>query len=307
MLKRARSPEIVFREFAEFTAGALLVAHNASFDLSFVEAELALIGIVRVHNSLCTLQLSKRAFPNAPNRKLASLAAYAGLPAADKCHRALADATMTAQLFVRMAGMLEIKTGVLREEAEQPSNDVNVSSSDEKMAKQFDNPLQALNTKAPERVTAVDQARADDRKEVVNFSTIAAQVREMTPRTLTASALDDAITLIEYLQGECARQLDELTQKGDELATKEKELIEREKALGVQLRAVNLALKGNDPVVKQKIDKWIEEFTERENSLKVREAEFARIKGRAVKEGLHRTVGASPKVPWWYRWRRLWI
>ena len=80
-------------------AAAPMVAHNASFDRRFWVAELARVGHAAPQPFACTLLLSRRLYPEAPNHKLGSLAAFHGLPSSGRAHRALADAEMAAALL----------------------------------------------------------------------------------------------------------------------------------------------------------------------------------------------------------------
>ncbi len=92
----------VMREVADFVGDHPLVAHNAAFDRSFWDAELARAGRVRVQPFACTLLLARRLFPQAPSHRLGSLARHVGLPPAGRAHRALADAEMAAGLWLRI-------------------------------------------------------------------------------------------------------------------------------------------------------------------------------------------------------------
>ncbi|MBV8504182.1 MAG: 3'-5' exonuclease [Paucibacter sp.] len=109
MLEDAPPAEEVMKEVAEFTKGVPLVAHNASFDRSFWQTELALAGVQAdpSHEFVCTVLLARRIYPEAPNCKLGTLAAFFELPQAGRAHRALADATVTAHLLLRMQRDLE--------------------------------------------------------------------------------------------------------------------------------------------------------------------------------------------------------
>ncbi len=85
-------------------AGATVVAHNARFDLSFLPRLSQL-------PSLCTVELARRAFPNAPNHKNQTLRAYLGIDADPivpnvAAHRALGDALVTAAILVRCLRVL---------------------------------------------------------------------------------------------------------------------------------------------------------------------------------------------------------
>lgn len=104
MLAGAPDAARVMREVAEFTAGAGLVAHNASFDRSFWMAELqrAECAPKIAPEFACTVKLARRLYPESPNCKLGTLARYHRLPDNGRAHRALADALTTAQLVQRM-------------------------------------------------------------------------------------------------------------------------------------------------------------------------------------------------------------
>ncbi|QJD28649.1 3'-5' exonuclease [Methylococcus geothermalis] len=60
----------------------------------------------------CTLLLSRRIFPQAPNHQLGTLVRHLDLPTAERAHRALADAEMTAHLLVSLLGSIQDRFGV---------------------------------------------------------------------------------------------------------------------------------------------------------------------------------------------------
>ena len=70
MVQAAPPAEQVMREAARFVAGRPMVAHNAAFDKKFWKAELARCGEDGAHPFACTLLLSRRLYPQAPNHKL---------------------------------------------------------------------------------------------------------------------------------------------------------------------------------------------------------------------------------------------
>lgn len=113
MLRRAPPAADVMREVMRFTAGCPLVAHNAAFDRGFwtAEAELAACAPDPAHAFACTLLLSRRVFPDAPDHKLGTLAAWQQLPDSGRAHRALADATTTAHLLLRLQDELQRRHG----------------------------------------------------------------------------------------------------------------------------------------------------------------------------------------------------
>jgi len=102
MVQAAPPAEQVMREAARFVGGRPMVAHNAAFDRKFWQAELARCGQEASHPFACTLLLSRRLYPQAPNHKLGTLAALHHLPASGRAHRALADAEMAAALLAQM-------------------------------------------------------------------------------------------------------------------------------------------------------------------------------------------------------------
>jgi DNA polymerase-3 subunit epsilon len=104
MLAQAPAAGTVMREVALFTRGCPLVAHNASFDRGFWQAELERAGCEPdpAHQFACTVLLARRLYPEAPNCKLGTLAQFHQLPDMGRAHRAMADAQTTAQLLLRM-------------------------------------------------------------------------------------------------------------------------------------------------------------------------------------------------------------
>lgn len=102
MVRAAPPPEEVMAGIADFVGDTPLVAHNASFDRRFWQDELERIGRAPAPDFLCTVLIARRLYPWAPNHKLATLVDVHGLPVDGRHHRALADASMTAHLFLRM-------------------------------------------------------------------------------------------------------------------------------------------------------------------------------------------------------------
>lgn len=102
MLRGAPGPKQVFRSIREFTHGSTLVAHNASFDRRFWNAEFTRLSMEGNENFVCTMLVSRRLYPWTGNHRLETLAAYHGITATGQHHRALADATMTADLLLRI-------------------------------------------------------------------------------------------------------------------------------------------------------------------------------------------------------------
>jgi len=102
MLEGAPPCADVMSRFADFIEGQNLVAHNASFDKRFLDAELASIGRRYSGEFVCSMLTARRVYPQAPNHKLGTLIAYKNLQGKGRSHRALYDAEMTAQLWLGM-------------------------------------------------------------------------------------------------------------------------------------------------------------------------------------------------------------
>lgn len=85
---------------ADLLRGRTLVAHNATFDTSFLRASYETLGLrvpIRSATSLCTMRWAGRLMPRAP-RTLAGCCTHAGIRL-NQHHAALADATATAALL----------------------------------------------------------------------------------------------------------------------------------------------------------------------------------------------------------------
>jgi DNA polymerase-3 subunit epsilon len=102
MVRNAPPASEVMRELRRFIGDLPLVAHNASFDRKFLDAELERLRLKRKQEIICSMRVARRVYPAAPNHQLATLVSFLGLKTAGRYHRALADAEMTAQLWTRV-------------------------------------------------------------------------------------------------------------------------------------------------------------------------------------------------------------
>ena len=102
MLRSAAPCSEVMTRFAEFIGTDNLLAHNASFDKKFLDAEFARINHHYAGEFACTLLTSRRIYLDAPNHKLGTLVNYKNLAEDGTFHRALFDAEMTAKLWLVM-------------------------------------------------------------------------------------------------------------------------------------------------------------------------------------------------------------
>jgi DNA polymerase-3 subunit epsilon len=113
MVREAPPASRVMAEVADFVGDYPLVAHNASFDRKFWDAELARIGRRTPQAFACSMLVSRRVLPQAPSHKLGALVAYAGLPVAGRYHRAQADAEMAAHLTLYLERTLMDRFGLV--------------------------------------------------------------------------------------------------------------------------------------------------------------------------------------------------
>jgi len=107
MLSKAAPAKEVMLAFYDFIHGYNLVAHNASFDSRFLDSEFKRIKRKQQAEFACSMLIARRVYQNAPNHKLGTLVEYKSLPNDGTFHRALADAEMTAYLWLEM--MQDIK------------------------------------------------------------------------------------------------------------------------------------------------------------------------------------------------------
>lgn len=99
MLATAPPAEKVMADASRFVGKVPMVAHNASFDRRFWEAELARVGETASQPFACTMLVARRLYPQAPSHKLGVLVDYHQLPKTGRAHRAMADAEMAASLL----------------------------------------------------------------------------------------------------------------------------------------------------------------------------------------------------------------
>jgi len=104
----AHRPEFpdLWDRLAPDLAGCLLLAHNASFDMSVLLATLKTYQLdIPEHDTLCTLVTARRVWPALPRHKLNHLAAELAIPLDH--HRAGSDARACAEIALAAARQME--------------------------------------------------------------------------------------------------------------------------------------------------------------------------------------------------------
>jgi DNA polymerase III epsilon subunit family exonuclease len=107
-LRRAPGADAAVRRFLAFAGDAVLVAHNARFDVAFLDRAVERIAGRRLAAPvLDTVTLARALLAGRAGRSsLASLAHFFGT-AAEPCHRALPDAQATAEVLVALMGLAQ--------------------------------------------------------------------------------------------------------------------------------------------------------------------------------------------------------
>ena len=112
-------------ELNAFFDGAHLVAHNANFDVGFLNAEFARVGLPAIETArvVDSLALARRRHPMGPN----SLDALCKRYGVDNAHRtrhgALLDAELLAEVFIEMNGGRQAALGLVTLSGGDPSQD----------------------------------------------------------------------------------------------------------------------------------------------------------------------------------------
>ncbi len=106
MLEGAPTFEQVAEELLELFEDTVFVAHNVSFDYSFIKAEFEAIGIKWQSKRMCTVKLSRKAFPAAPSHSLGNICNWLGIHN-QQAHRALTDARAAAEVFQKCKAVLD--------------------------------------------------------------------------------------------------------------------------------------------------------------------------------------------------------
>jgi DNA polymerase-3 subunit epsilon len=108
MVADAPKAEGVIADFRRFVGSddTVLVAHNAAFDMRFLKLKEASSGIRFDNPVLDTLLLSAFLHDHAADHNLDAIAERLGVDVVER-HRALGDARVTAEVFIRLLELLQ--------------------------------------------------------------------------------------------------------------------------------------------------------------------------------------------------------
>ncbi|MFZ1814862.1 MAG: DNA polymerase III subunit epsilon [Rhizobiaceae bacterium] len=111
---------VIVADFIEFVGDGMLVAHNAGFDMGFINAELARLGQSAIPPSriIDTLMLARKRHPMGPNSLDALCQRYGINNSHRTYHGALLDSELLAEVYIELNGGRQA-TLVLDSEPEQ--------------------------------------------------------------------------------------------------------------------------------------------------------------------------------------------
>lgn len=147
----------VAQDFVDFVKDAKLIAHNAAFDMKFVNFELRQCGFEIIERGcvIDSLQMARNKFPGAPN-SLDALCKRFSVDASKRTkHGALLDAELLADVYLELAGGSQFSMFEKDAEKETAAKD---KANQEK---------QANRTKIPSRNTPISQEVQEGHKKYI--------------------------------------------------------------------------------------------------------------------------------------------
>lgn len=100
MVEDADNIEVILPRFLNFCEGCIMVAHNAEFDMSFIQHSCEQMGLEQGFVTVDTLGIARALLPDLKNYKLDTVTEAMGCVLKDH-HRAVNDAEATADVFVK--------------------------------------------------------------------------------------------------------------------------------------------------------------------------------------------------------------
>ena len=105
MVRDAPTIDVVIPKFIEFVDDAIIVGHNASFDMGFIEESASKLGIAFEYKSIDTLALSRLLWPELNGYSLDNITKICGVDLFNH-HRTIDDARATAEAYLKMIEIL---------------------------------------------------------------------------------------------------------------------------------------------------------------------------------------------------------
>jgi len=107
MVQSAPQFHHIAKKFIELTAGNIFVAHNVQFDYDFIKQEYKELGYQFRMPRICTLQESKKAFPELQSHGLENLCRDLSINNRNR-HRAMGDVMATVELLKKIIALKNI-------------------------------------------------------------------------------------------------------------------------------------------------------------------------------------------------------
>lgn len=108
MVANAAPLDVAIPELLDLIGDDIVVMHNVEFDSGFLSAQMKLLGIERELQYYDTLPAARKKFLGSPNYRLATLKNFLNLKQLGTMHRALADAYVTLQLYLKLENLWAI-------------------------------------------------------------------------------------------------------------------------------------------------------------------------------------------------------
>ena len=108
MVMNSETIDVILPQFLEFSRDAIMVAHNAEFDMSFIMQNAKNLGIEYEATYVDTVALARVLIPSISRYKLDNVAKALGV-SLENHHRAVDDAGCTAEIFVKFIEMLKLR------------------------------------------------------------------------------------------------------------------------------------------------------------------------------------------------------
>jgi DNA polymerase III subunit epsilon len=106
MLDGQPTADKIIPKFNRFIKNSILVAHNASFDVRFMQHEFVKQKLIFNNICFCTLKLGRSLYPKLQSHDLLTLYSQFYKKHPGRLHRALDDARVTAKIWMKVAPKL---------------------------------------------------------------------------------------------------------------------------------------------------------------------------------------------------------
>lgn len=115
MVDAAPEPSVVIHQLLKFIGADAVIAHNAGFDQSVLDSECKRLGMINpLPDFICSVLIARCMFPDMQSHALGCLASRLEIPFTPGAHRAMVDATVTANVLFRACDIIRTRFAVPR-------------------------------------------------------------------------------------------------------------------------------------------------------------------------------------------------